>query len=1017
MKSELKRNIVLALGLAALIGGGLAALEYHRSWRDAASTLRTDSYAVTDHVELLIRNLRLEAETVADGLDPEALATSGRPILEKVWRENSGLKGVLVVDATGRVVDEAHTGGSTKGLDMSARAYFRAHRDGVVRGAFLSAPIRSRVDGSWVLPLSVPIKKQDGAFAGVVVVGAEPGYFSHLSHTLTAIDSRFFLRVRSNGAVLPLADTPDMPDLSDTIAAHFEAAAADNVTRHVDKTDWQLPNAIAAIRPSPSDRFDVVVVRTHTALEQAARSAAARLGAPAFALSTAIFMTLVGLWWWSLKARLANVQMTKMAENTPGAIFEWIMQPDHTVSFAFFSASLPDLLGVTQEALEANGTAVFTHIPQEDIQATKVAIVKAAEGMTHFEFRHRVNHPERGLRWVLVSANPTPRKDGSISWYGNTVDITDQMEAEKRAAAAAEELRAAHGRLTSVAEIAPVGLYEYLWHGPGQIEFTYTSAHFETLMGYTREEILDLQAGIFERIHPDDLQGYVEGIAESSITMTPRHKRVRIIHPTRGLRWLSAAATPRKRQDGTVIWTGALSDVTADVEREEELRKAHRLAEEMRAENEHRALHDGLTGLPNRRYYDRMLAAHLARARQGEQSDCTLIRLDLDHFKYVNDTLGHAAGDAVLERVAEVLRAELRASDFAARIGGDEFSILLAPGTSEATANALVARIREGLAEPLMHEGRQCRFGASFGIVQTDDLATMDDDIQIFADAALYRAKDGGRNRVEVFTTEIHREIQHDRRFAFEIHEGLDAGQFVPFFQPQVSAEDGSLVGIETLLRWQHPADGLLAPDRFMHVAEQLRLVPEIDRVMMEKSRDALIRWQAEGLTVPKISFNVSSGRMHDPDVVALAREMAMGETRVAFELLESILVEEESDAFRFHLDRLRDAGVEIEIDDFGSGHASIVSLMEIAPSALKIDKRIVLPVADDMRARNLVRAIVEIAETLGINTVAEGVETEDQAAILRGIGCNVLQGYLFARPLSEDNLLQFALGARQERA
>ncbi|WP_172841145.1 PAS domain-containing protein [Rhodovulum sp. P5] len=718
------------------------------------------------------------------------------------------------------------------------------------------------------------------------------------------------------------------------------------------------------------------------------------------------------------EVRRANDRFLFMAENTPGAIFECKMFPDGAVRYEYFSPQLPRLVGVDREAVEADGNAVFAHVPAEDVAQIQKELETAFATFAPVEFKHRVNHPEKGERWLLVFAAPTSKEDGTIHWCGNLVDITDRMEAEQRAAEAADKLRSAHERLTLLADISTAGLYEYRRFPDGTSDFPYSSARFNELVGYSREQIDRLKDGVFGRIHPEDLATVVNVIDESQHDRAPLKVRFRIQHPDRGTIWVEASAKAPLEREGVVSWSAVLHDVTVDVQREEELRRAHRVAEDMRAENERQAMHDGLTGLPNRRFYDTMLAERLVRASAaGEARDCVLIRLDLDHFKYVNDTLGHEAGDLVLIRVAAVLRDCLREGDFAARIGGDEFSILLAPGMSEAAASALVERIRAELAEPLLYEGRQCRFGASFGIAATDDLAAMGDDIQMFADAALYRAKDGGRNRSELFTPALHREILQDRRLAVEIHEGLDNDQFVPFFQPQISAEDNSLVGVEALLRWNHPADGLLTPASFMHVAEQLRLVPEIDRVMMEKSRDALARWNDAGLIVPKISFNVSAGRMHDSSVVALAREMLSENTTVTFELLESILVEEENETFRRHLDMLRADGVEIEIDDFGSGHASIIGLMEICPSALKIDQRIVLPVEHDLRARNLVRAIVEIAETLGIGTIAEGVETKEQVRILRSIGCNVLQGYLFAHPLCEDMLLRYARGLERKTA
>ena len=715
------------------------------------------------------------------------------------------------------------------------------------------------------------------------------------------------------------------------------------------------------------------------------------------------------------EVRHAHDRLATLADNVPGALLEWQGLPDGRTHFNFFSTSLPDLFGLTREALEQDGTVVYTHVLPEDTGALRSVIARAQEVPARFETRFRLAHPARGLCWISLSASPFRRGDGEVVWYGYALDITARIMAKQQAADATQEVHRAHERLASIASIAPVGLYEFKRFPDGRATLPYSSPYFEDLLGvpcgvFCRDGLAE---DVFSCVHPDDLPEYLVRKATGGRQVAIWNQRFRVNHPRRGEIWLSNSATPKLLPDGAVVWTGAVHDVTPDVRREAELRRAHQLAEEMRSENERQALHDGLTGLPNRRYYDQVLGRRIAAAGAAPR-DATLVRIDLDHFKHVNDTLGHAAGDMVLQRVAEVLRSALRGTDFVARIGGDEFSILMGPGATRAEAGEMIERIQTRLADPLMFEGRQCRFGASFGIAMTEDLASVGAELQLFADAALYRAKQGGRNRLEFFTPELHRNLLFDRVLAGEIQEGLDRGEFVPFFQPQVGALDGRLTGVETLLRWRHPVRGLLRPDDFMHVAAQLRLVPDIDGLMMEKSREALAFWRAQGVFVPKISFNVSSGRMHDPDVVRAARAMADGATRVTFELLESILVEEESEVFRFHLDAIRDAGIDIEIDDFGSGHASIIGLMQIAPSALKIDRRIVEPVARDIRARNLVRAIVEIAETLGIGTVAEGVETEAQADILRSLRCDILQGYLYSVPLSAEDFVHYGTAARR---
>ncbi|MEZ5720427.1 MAG: EAL domain-containing protein [Paracoccaceae bacterium] len=705
----------------------------------------------------------------------------------------------------------------------------------------------------------------------------------------------------------------------------------------------------------------------------------------------------------------AHDRLNALADTFPGALFEFNVSPGGGYRFPYTSARFAEITGVARESYERDGLAVVSVFDPQDILQARAAAGAAARDGVPFRMELRIAHPSKGLRWLMNTATPTPEEDGSTTWFGTLLDVTEQKVAERRALAAAEALAQAHARLTFLTDGVTVGLFEARMDRDGRVTLPYTSARFLDLTGHTGDEIDGFHTLVLDRIEPADRARVQEAIACSYRDRTPVHLRFRLRHPERGTLWLEASAGAPVTEADAVTWVAALHDVTTDVKREHDLREAHRLAETMRVRNEAQALHDGLTGLPNRRFFDDMIAQRSAEAQAGAPRDCTLVRLDLDRFKHVNDTLGHAAGDKVLMRVAEVLRDCVRAGDFPSRNGGDEFSILMAPGASAAEAHEVVDRVQRALAVPLIHDGRQCRFGVSFGIAHTDDLLDIGDDIHLFADAALHRAKVEGGNRTETFTPRLRTGIQRDRNLAIALHEALENDELVPYFQPQVRAGDGSLYGAEVLLRWNHPTEGTLAPGAFMHVAERLRLVPDIDRIVMEKSRDVIARWRAQGLVVPKISLNVSAGRMHDPSILEFAAKFAEIDTRLTFELLESILVEEENQAFRDNLATIRAAGVEIEIDDFGSGHASIIGLMEIEPSALKIDQRIVFPVVHEQRARDLVRAIVQIAAALGIRTVAEGVETADHVRILRALGCEVLQGYHFARPLSEAQFLAYA--------
>jgi len=715
--------------------------------------------------------------------------------------------------------------------------------------------------------------------------------------------------------------------------------------------------------------------------------------------------------------QIAHERLNTIAQNAPGALFELRRETDGRIWFPYFTCKFAELLGVPESVMTEGGPPVFRNIPPEDFDAVLNAFLVSRQSLNLLEARHRVIDANGAVRWINLWASPSAQPDGAVRWFGKALDITERLQIDARVGAAAEEVRLAHARIASILDIVPVGLFEFRLHPDGRTDFPYTSGRFSELVGRNRAEIERLGGALLARVLPEDRPAMDELTRISAAELTPWRMRFRYDHPERGTIWLTAASIPEAKPDGSVIWAGALYDATPDVTRESELERAYALAEQMRNENEHLALHDGLTRLPNRRYFDRHIDARLRAAEAGQgPRDCVLIQIDLDHFKHVNDTLGHEAGDQVLIRVADLLRHTLQADDFAARLGGDEFCLLLAPGTTEVRARTIVERLRRGLDEPLRYRGHPCRISASFGVVIADDMTDLAEELQLYADAALYRAKSAGRDRVEIFAHALAEQMHLDRQLAAQFHWAFEKDEFEPWFQPQVCASDLSLVGVEVLVRWRHPERGLMTPEAFLRVARELQIVAEIDRVVMEKTAEVLDRLEGAGIVVPRISFNVCAGRLRDPSLPLAARKVARDRTRVALELLETGNWQEEGNDFRESLARLRAQGIEIEIDDFGSGQTSIVGLMEIRPSALKIDRRIVAAMRRDTQDAGLVRQIVQIARSLGITTIAEGVETAAQAETLRTIGCDRMQGFFIAPPLDEAGLRAFMI-ARQTPA
>jgi len=519
-----------------------------------------------------------------------------------------------------------------------------------------------------------------------------------------------------------------------------------------------------------------------------------------------------------------------------------------------------------------------------------------------------------------------------------------------------------------------------------------------------------------DALHPDDL-ARAEEEYRLACEVTGRYQSdYRIVTPAGVVRNIRAIGTVYKDPDSTPKMVGVNWDVSSDVALNDSLKRANRLSEARNTELEvakaaieYNALHDSLTGLPNRRYLDDVLRSRAEHAgRNG--GTLALLHIDLDRFKQINDTLGHAAGDAMLVHVAETLRVNVGKDDFVARIGGDEFVVVSTVMGGEIALAGLADRLICKMRLPILYEGHESRSGISVGIAYEDGLDPDPNRILINADIALYRAKSRGRNRYEFFTSALQAEVIRTKRVADEILHGLDADQFLPWYQPQFDATTLEIAGVEALARWQHPIEGILPPAHFLDVAEDLNVVSTIDRIILEKALGDFAQWEKLGLGIPKVAVNVSARRLQDEQLIASLKDLDFQPGRLSFELVESIFLDETDDMVRWNAEQIKDLGIDIEIDDFGTGYASIVSLMKLKPKRLKIDRQLVFPITTSETQRRLVQSIVDIGRSLGIEVVGEGVETMEHAAILRDLGCNMLQGYAFAAPMSADALARFVV-------
>jgi diguanylate cyclase (GGDEF)-like protein/PAS domain S-box-containing protein len=447
---------------------------------------------------------------------------------------------------------------------------------------------------------------------------------------------------------------------------------------------------------------------------------------------------------------------------------------------------------------------------------------------------------------------------------------------------------------------------------------------------------------------------------------------------------ISSHATEFEGQDAVLVLA---QDVTERIRLEEQLRD--------------QALHDPLTRLANRLLLQDRIEHALTRQRRTQKPFAVLL-LDLDNFKTVNDSLGHAAGDQLLVAVAGRLTSCLRLADSAARLGGDEFAILLEEVVDPDQAAAVAERLVEVMRTPFPVEQRDIFLGVSIGVAMSDATRQSADEMLRDADLAMYAAKAQGRGRHVVFSPRM-REAALDRvALEHDLRRAVNAGDLHLVYQPQIDLASGEIVGVEALARWSHPIHGNVAPDRFIPLAEEAGLISALDAWVLETACAQTKAWREAGVGGLRVAVNLSGTEFEDGALVErIADVLARHRLRPAdleLEITERVAVQQERSA-RVTLDRLRAMGVLIAIDDFGTGYSMLASLRQFPGDKLKIDKSFVQEILDAQDRAPLVAAIVAMGHGLGLEVIAEGVETDEQLAVLRRLGCDSAQGYLLGRP------------------
>ncbi|CAI8763974.1 phosphodiesterase DibA [Pseudomonas sp. fls2-241-R2A-110] len=515
---------------------------------------------------------------------------------------------------------------------------------------------------------------------------------------------------------------------------------------------------------------------------------------------------------------------------------------------------------------------------------------------------------------------------------------------------------------------------------------------FMEITGYQREEVLGQRPNMFKSGHHppafyQEMFTTLDGTGEWSGEIWNRRKSGEIYPQWQTIRVI------RDEQRQLSQYVAVFSDISAIKNSEHELK--------------HLANHDPLTALPNRLLFTDRAEQALASA-QLHKRGCALLLIDLDHFKMINDGLGHTIGDQLLKAVAERLKALLDPGITLARLGGDEFAVLAESCPQLVHAGSLAQRIIDDLREPLHIEGHRLFINASIGISLFPSDALSAEQLLRNADSALFKAKSAGRDGYALYTEELTAHAQQRVEIGFELRRALEQQELRVYYQPVHDLKSSRLIGVEALVRWQHPQRGLVSPAEFIPIAERTGLIAAIDAWVMRQACEQMCRWQAEGVALSFVAVNVSSRlfarRELYQQVAQVLRETGLDPAYLELEVTESAVMDDPEVALE-QMHRLRELGVRLAIDDFGTGYSSLLRLKRLPVQKLKIDQGFVAGLPWDEDDVAIVRVIIALARSMGMQVHAEGIEQIEQARFLLEQDCNLGQGYWFGRPVPDQQL------------
>lgn len=677
--------------------------------------------------------------------------------------------------------------------------------------------------------------------------------------------------------------------------------------------------------------------------------------------------------------RESEEQYWILIEQAPDGIF--ILASDATILEVNPSAG--EMLGYTNDELV--GMNFVSLIPTGDLERMPLQIEEIKSGKSVIIERKLMRKDNEQI-FVEISAKSL--RDGRLQAFVRNISVRKKAEAALRDS---EERYA----------LAALGANDGLWDLNVQTGEIYYSPRWIEMLGLTDTPVRPALDEWFKRVHDDDIDKLRAEFAAHLQGVTPHFENEHRIMHTEGIyRWvLARALATRDSNDIAYRMAGSLTDITERKRAEEQLL--------------HDAFHDALTGLPNRALFLDRLGQVIKRARDKEDYTFSILFIDLDRFKHVNDSLGHTVGDKLLISVSERIKKCLSSRDTVARLGGDEFAVLLDGIEENSTAVRVADSLRSALHSPVILNNHEVFTTASIGIATKRDDYHRAEDYLRDADIALYRAKAAGKDRAITFDSKMHTQAMAILRLETDLRRAYDRQEFLLYYQPIIDLKNASVSGFEALIRWDHPDRGILAPADFLDTAEDTGLLISIDRWGIKEACTQLCKWkkQSELFNDVVMNVNLSSKQFSQIDLEtylrAVLKDLAIGAGYLQLEITESTIMENISSVTSLLL-KLKEIGVKLSIDDFGTGYSSLSYLHHFPIDTLKIDRSFLSQREKGANKSEIIYTIITLAHNLGMTVVAEGVEIMEQIKILTEQNCDFAQGYYFSKPMPADRVLTY---------